>query len=366
MTPFVSRAASTPYKGIDVSSWQGSINWEKVKNGGVDFAIIRCFAYRKDTRFDEYYSGATAKGIPVGSYVYMYAETAAEARAEAKSVLDVLGKKKLTFPLFLDVEDSSLQKLGKKTLTDLMIIELEEFKKAGYTAGIYTTQYYESAYMEPSRLANYDHWYAKWTCYAPDNDSSTFNHNSQDPYVSNPPAHMWQFSNGGDGKALGIASKFVDLNFCYYDYMNISRDIYPYTSADPDLYPVPTRTLEYNTGFSKTSGADVAWVQAVLNKLGYSTPMTGVYDLDTKNSVGKLQKDYGMNPDCITGRYTISLLTTKWNAINATLSTFNLNAGDSTGKTITFRAERNKSFKMPQCPYTYSAHTFTGWYVYRA
>ena len=116
--------AAPPYEGVDVSKWQGTVDWAKVKQSGVEFAILRCFASRKDTTFEANYAGAAAQGIPVGAYVYMYARTPESAVKEAQNTLSALGGKALTLPLFLDVEDKDVKALGKETVTDLMLIEL--------------------------------------------------------------------------------------------------------------------------------------------------------------------------------------------------------------------------------------------------
>ena len=215
--------AETPqvWRGIDVSRWQGTVDWAKAKKAGVDFAVLRCFAYRKDTTFDTNYAGATAQGIPVGAYVYMYATTEQEAVQEAQATLDALGGKPMTLPLFLDVEDSSIKNLGRSRLTDLMLIELQIFAAAGYPTGIYTSQSYVSSYMDASRLQSYDWWLARWTCYRTDANNKLFTFSDESPTSAKKPAcTVWQFSNGGKGSTYGAGSTAVDLNFCYKDYFS--------------------------------------------------------------------------------------------------------------------------------------------------
>ena len=76
--------------GIDVSSWQGNINWTQVKASGIDFAILRIMASGKDKYFETNYANARAAGVKVGVYIYSYADTVAEAEAEAVKVLGYL------------------------------------------------------------------------------------------------------------------------------------------------------------------------------------------------------------------------------------------------------------------------------------
>lgn len=220
-------AEETPvWRGIDVSRWQGTVDWAKVKQAGVDFAVLRCYAYRKDTTFDANYAGATAQGIPVGAYVYMYATTEQGAVQEAQATLDAIAGKPMTLPLFLDVEDSSIKTLGRSKLTDLMLIELAIFAAAGYPTGIYTSQSYVSSYMDASRLQDYDWWLARWTCYRTDANNKLFSFSDESPAsAKKPDCAVWQFSNGGRGSAYGAGSTAVDLNFCYKDYFSAG----PYT-----------------------------------------------------------------------------------------------------------------------------------------
>ena len=212
--------AAPPYKGVDVSKWQGTVDWAKVKQSGVEFAILRCFASRKDTTFEANYAGATAQGIPVGAYVYMYARTPESAVKEAQNTLSALGGKALTLPLFLDVEDKDVKALGKETVTDLMLIELQIFAAAGYRAGIYTSLSHKSTDMDASRLNGYDWWIARWTCQTTDANPKTFTFSSQSPTGSKKPdCDLWQFSNGGKGSTYGMGSTYVDLDYCYTDYI---------------------------------------------------------------------------------------------------------------------------------------------------
>ena len=218
-------ADAPPYRGVDVSRWQGRVDWSAVKAAGVDFALLRCFAYRKDANFEANYAGARAQNIPVGAYVYMYATTEAEAAAEAQGALNALGGRPLQLPLFLDVEDGGVKALGKEKVTDLMLLELQAFAAAGYRAGFYTSQSFVSAYMQADRLTGFDRWIARWTCCTTDSNPQTFTLDSQDPNSpKKPDCDIWQFSNGGDGGLYGMSSTYVDLDFCYTDYLNTSPE----------------------------------------------------------------------------------------------------------------------------------------------
>lgn len=220
--PCTAGAEGAARKGVDVSRWQGTVNWAKVKQAGVEFAILRCFAYRKDTTFETNYAAATAQGIPLGAYVYMYATTPQGAVKEAQDTLAALGGKALTYPLFLDVEDSTVFALSKETLTDLMLIELSLFAAAGYRVGIYCSLSHSTSEMDLTRIENCSRWIARWTCYTTDDNKKTFTFAGQDPNGSKKPdCELWQFSNGGKGSTYGMSSDFVDLNYCYVDYVSM-------------------------------------------------------------------------------------------------------------------------------------------------
>lgn len=97
------------YKGIDVSKWNGEIDWRKVRNAGINFAIIREGYGKKDPRqidkrFKENYEGAKAVGIPVGSYHYSYADSIDDAKCEAEFCLENIEGFKLEYPIIIDVE----------------------------------------------------------------------------------------------------------------------------------------------------------------------------------------------------------------------------------------------------------------------
>lgn len=217
--PCAAGGAAAVQKGIDVSRWQGAVDWAKVKKAGVDFAILRCFAYRKDATFDTNYADATKQGIPLGAYVYMYATTPQGAVQEAQNTLAALGGKALTYPLFLDVEDSTVFALSKEALTDLMLIELQIFAAAGYRVGVYGSMSHSTTEMDLTRIENCSRWIARWTCYTSDQNKRTYTFASQDPNGSKKPdCEMWQFSNGGKGSTYGVSSDYVDLNYCYVDY----------------------------------------------------------------------------------------------------------------------------------------------------
>ena len=133
--------------GIDVSKWQGNIDWKKVKADGIDFAMIRLgygSADGKSCGIDSYFeknvANAIAAGVDIGCYFYSYALSVDAAKREAEYVVGVLSKYKgvFTYPVAFDLEDKSQVALGKNVLTDMVIAFGDTIEKAGYYCSLYS------------------------------------------------------------------------------------------------------------------------------------------------------------------------------------------------------------------------------------
>ena len=135
-------------KGIDVSVWQGTIDWSEVKNE-IDFAILRAgygrYASQKDDRFEEYYAGCERHNIPKGAYWFSYATTKDEAILEAKACIECLKGKKFEYPILFDIEHSS--QTNTTIASDIISGFCETMKSAGYYVGIYTYYNFIKAYI---------------------------------------------------------------------------------------------------------------------------------------------------------------------------------------------------------------------------
>lgn len=154
--------------GIDVSSHNGHINWQTVKETGmVHFAIIRAgfgrYADQKDSEFERNYAGAKAAGIPVGAYWYSYALSVKEAREEAQACLRVLKGKRFEYPIYYDIEEAKQSLLGKAALTEITEAFCDTLEKAGYYAGVYASTYWFTNKLDHARLAGrYTIWLADY------------------------------------------------------------------------------------------------------------------------------------------------------------------------------------------------------------
>lgn len=198
------------YYGIDVSQWQGTINWNKVKADGIAFVFIRCsytslssFKMHTDPKFKANVEAAAAAGLKVGVYHYSGAITAAEAKKEANYVLDVIKpyKSKITLPVMFDYEPgervtANYKKTSKTTRTKYATTFCNVAKAAGYTSGVYCSTSWFPTYFNISSLSGYSNWDAQWA--------------SKNTYTG--AYDFWQYSDAG--KISGISGS-VDCNFWY-------------------------------------------------------------------------------------------------------------------------------------------------------
>lgn len=194
-------------KGIDVSAYQGNIDWETVADYGMGFAIMRITekGNKTDSTFEQNYKGCTQHGIPVGVYKYSYAKSPAQAEQEAEVVLKVLNKRKLDFPVFYDLEWSEQRKLGSAAVEKIALAFLNKIQAAGYKVGIYcNVDWYQNVLT--AALKKYDCWIARY----PANDNGTLQERLR-PEVG----VGWQYSS--KATIPGIGTK-VDRNVFYKNY----------------------------------------------------------------------------------------------------------------------------------------------------
>ena len=197
------------FKGIDVSKWNGNINWDKVKSAGINFAIVREGYGKKgprqiDKRFKDNINGAKSVGIHTSVYHYSYADSVEDAINEAHFCLENIEGLKLEYPVIIDVEDKEQLKLNNRQRTDIIKAFCSEIEKHGYYAMFYCNLNWLNNYLyKDELLPKYDLWLAQWGV--------------DDPSVS---CGIWQYSS--TGKIDGIDGN-VDLNISYKDYCSIVK-----------------------------------------------------------------------------------------------------------------------------------------------
>lgn len=198
--------------GIDVSSYQGKPDWAQVKKSGVNFAILRIHQRDGiDGSFEYNYSECTKNSIPIGGYKFSYAKTVAEAEKEANDTLAILNNRKLTLPIFYDLEWNEQKALGSQTVEKIAIAFLNKISAAGYKVGIYSNvDWYNNILTD--KLKKYDLWIARY----PASDNGTIQERLRVNYGVG-----WQFSS--KGKVPGITGN-VDMNVFYKDYSSASTE----------------------------------------------------------------------------------------------------------------------------------------------
>lgn len=198
-------------KGIDVSAWQGQINWLAVANYGMGFAILRITEAGNviDSAFERNFQGCTENSIPVGVYKYSYAMTVNEIQSEANKVVSVLAGRKIQFPVFLDLENSNQRALGSENIHKLADAFREIIEKAGYKFALYcNVDWYDTVIC--SHLKKYDFWIARY----PANDNGTLQERLRPNFGVG-----WQYSS--KATIPGITGN-VDRNVFYKDYKEAS------------------------------------------------------------------------------------------------------------------------------------------------
>lgn len=200
--------------GIDVSKWNKTIDWEEVKDAGVEFAIIRC-GYRGassgalvlDPMYEQNIRGAIAAEIPVGVYFFTQAVDEVEAVEEASMVIHLIEEYDVDYPVFLDSESAGgsgrADWLEADERTKIHKAFLETISAAGYETGIYGSRNWLNEQVNMKELSEYKTWLAEYT------DIPAY-----EEYY-----HMWQYTS--KGSIDGIETN-VDLNLCY---MNIDTSI---------------------------------------------------------------------------------------------------------------------------------------------
>ena len=204
--------------GIDLSNHNKNINFQTLKDNGVEFAILRAgytgygdgVSKAKDTCFEEFYTLCKQFSIGVGAYWFTCANTYQKGVDEANYMYEnCLKGKQFDYPIYIDVEDDTgnkkwLRNAGKERITDGILGFCDTLSKKGYYVGIYANQDWFNNWINQDRVKNIDKWLATWT------------KNKPSTYLAD---RMWQF--GGETNYVRspiLAGQVVDQDYCYYDY----------------------------------------------------------------------------------------------------------------------------------------------------
>lgn len=196
-------------KGIDVSSWQGDIDWEKVKASGIDYVMIRC-GFRNltndeihvDKKFRYNISEANRLGIPVGVYFYSTAINEREALEEATFVLNLIKDYEVIYPVVYDFEmfnENRTEGISDRTINNNAVKFLDYIRAHGYNGMLYTNLSAINKHWDLKKFEGYGIWYAQYI------DQATYEGKYE----------MWQYAD--NGVVDGIVGD-VDLNESYISY----------------------------------------------------------------------------------------------------------------------------------------------------
>lgn len=197
------------YDGIDVSRYQGSINWKKVKAAGIDFVMIRAgygMEYDQvDANFHTNIKNAQAAGLECGVYWYSYAVNTSEALKEAKVCYNTIKGYKLSYPVAFDIEDPSQTGLSMTTISNITKVFCNYMESQKYYVSVYSYVSFLKDKMNSSVYSRYDMWIAHTGVSTP-----SYSHNYG----------MWQYSH--TGRVNGISGN-VDLDYGYKNYPTIMK-----------------------------------------------------------------------------------------------------------------------------------------------
>ena len=206
--------------GVDISGWQGKVDFDRLRNDGVEFVIIKAGeGTRVSDTFYEYIEGAKAAGLNCGVYWFSKATSYDEAIEEAEACLEVVSDYQLEFPVACDYEYTAINnysnplRYDKAALTDAILGFLRTIERGGYYSMLYTNTDFSTRYLERSRITEeFDIWCAGY--------------NTSGPGLS---CGIWQYSEKGRKDGIDILkqnSGYVDLDISYKDYPEIMKALH--------------------------------------------------------------------------------------------------------------------------------------------
>ncbi|WP_419725680.1 SH3 domain-containing protein [Terrisporobacter petrolearius] len=269
-------------KGIDVSKWNGNINWRSVKNSGVDYVIIRA-GYGTSTidpKFKTYIEGAKSVGLKIGVYWFSYATTPDNAAMEAQACLNAISpyKSSVTYPVFFDFEYDSVRyannngvKVTRDLASRMATSFLNKVESKGYTSGIYTNKDFSSTYFNSDLINSNNMWVAQYS------STNTFGK----------PYSMWQYSE--KGSVPGI-SGYVDMNYtCLKTFGGSSGSEEPSTPSENQ--GITTANVNFRKSAS-TSSSIIETIPKNTTVEVVDKSTSGWYKVKYKGNTGYVSKDY--------------------------------------------------------------------------
>lgn len=287
--------------GIDVSSYQGKIDWEKAKESGIKFSIIKIIRkdLNPDKQFESNWKGCEEAGIPViGVYNYLYSRTETQFREAAMAVVRTLAGRKAR--VWADVEDQLLKGLGVNLIKGLQVYQ-EVIETAGLEFGVYTGESFYNSYIKPYGGLACPLWIAR---YGKNNGNMDLKYQPQiDGMIG------WQYTSKG---RVGGVNGNVDMNIWYKELEDSNGAVSKPVTNNP--YSEPTRVLYKK--IVNMRGEDVKWLQWELirhgcleknNSKGKSN-IDGILGKDTSNAIYEFQRKSKISVDGKCGTVTRAYL----------------------------------------------------------
>lgn len=304
------------YNCVDVSEWNGEIDWEQAKADGVEYAFIRCGLGRyylnysdpdkqadmeekwKETNgADKYFQinmeNALAAGIKVGVYFYSYASNYDDAVDEAEHCIELIEpyRNQISFPVFYDLEETKII----PRIKDVVDGFTNTMNYYNYNVGVYTTVQWFDNYFGPIDCDYF--WLAAW---GPDDG---------EPHTKPQWCDVWQYSSRGS--VHGIKSDGVDVDILYNTDMKLFIND---PGPTPPTPPAPTPTtviIELDVLSRGSTGGQVNTLKALLNEFGWADlPLDGDFDWDTEQAVNEYKEYYGLEANGVVDKEMWNLLLT--------------------------------------------------------
>ncbi|MBP5759042.1 MAG: peptidoglycan-binding protein, partial [Bacteroidales bacterium] len=291
---------------IDISHYQGKVDFKKVSASGIEYLILKCSASTgKDSTFERNYTESKGLFKAVGCYIFNRATTVAAAEKEANFALNCLKGKDLPLGVWLDVEATALREIGKAALNKVIDTEAAIFQKAGFKVGVYTGfAWYKSVIDVNHIIARYPLWLARYANDGYYHESLSTRHLDG--------VMMWQYS--GHGKVDGIKGNVdMDVTYCNPDLwwdmlpsaegyaqrdfvLGLRRALGITLSCEADEELLNATITVSNTVNSRSSA--VKYLQRYFNSLGYNCgTVDGVAGKSFQKAVADFQKDKKLNAD---------------------------------------------------------------------
>ncbi len=235
----VIRTAEDRVWGIDVSEHNGLIDWEKVKQTGIGFVIIRCgygtdYEAWDDKRWERNVSECERLGIPYGVYIYSYADNTEEAYSEAQHVLRLIKGHNLSYPVYFDMEELKMLKYDKAALATTFCTAMTN---AGYRVGVYSNLDWWTNYLTDPCFEQWERWVAQWS--------------SKCDYKGS--YGIWQYSS--KGRVDGIDGD-VDMNYQVQDNLGFGNPGWEVPFEDVDARAWYWPYVHYINEFGIMTGLD--------------------------------------------------------------------------------------------------------------